>query len=312
MDRLAAWRCHVIDLSGRGVIVTAIRLAVGVGEQTWNREPVTPGELAVISPINGRTQIRPNRVRVPKDTKVFQDCGAFSDTRHTRLSFADALKRQEEHARKYGYEDQIIARATYDMVHRPGLLDDLQATDASVAAARFLDGHRNGLPLIVTAQGHESEYLSCAQRLMAYLKSEDIFGLGGWAILGQRPAQMMPAFLRVIAQVIPFLGSEGMRQLHIWGVIYPPALGHLLHLCDEQRISLSTDSIGPQLKPNRDKDWGYGDWRDSTYKAHPVETRGLERIRHVNLTREWLSNFRQTQYYRPIRLAVRQQKFEWI
>lgn len=290
----------------------AIRLAVGVGEQTWNREPVTPGELAVISPINGQSAIRENRVWVPRDTQVFQDCGAFSDGLQTRKSFEEALKRQEEHAIKFGYADQIIARATYDMLHRPGLVDYLQATDASVAAARYLDGHRNGIPLIITAQGHETEYLGCAQRLMRYFKEGDYFAFGGFAIMGQRPAQMMPPFLRVMAQVIPFLGTEGIKQVHIWGVIYPPALGHLLHACDEQGISLSTDSIGPQLKPNRDKDWGYGDWRDNRYKAHPVETRGLERIRHVNLTREWLSNFRQTQYYKPVTLTARQQTFEWM
>ncbi len=71
-----------------------------------------------------------NSVAVPQGVQVLQDSGAFNDAcllfrgqeRHlplmkrSRLTFKDALKRQEDHAEKFGYVDQIEARASYDVL----------------------------------------------------------------------------------------------------------------------------------------------------------------------------------------------------
>lgn len=46
--------------------------------------------------------------------------------------------------------------------------------------------------------------------------------------------------------------------------------------------------------------------QDYTYKAHPVETRGLERAHHVSLTRDWLGSFRQTPHYHPYSIPPKQ------
>ncbi len=110
--------------------------------------------------------------------------------------------------------------------------------------------------------------------------------------------QIMPIFRETMRTLISFLGREGVKQVHIWGVCYAPALGELLWLCDEWGIALSTDSAGPSYRPAKGS-WGYAEWIDPTYTRPPVETRGLERARHVKATREWLTHFRYTPHYVP-------------
>jgi len=116
-------------------------------------------------------------------------------------------------------------------------------------------------------------------------------------------------------QVLPFLGSEGVRRIHLWGVCYAPALGELLWLCDQWNIQLSTDSIGPQVRPVRGR-WGYAEWTDTHYQRitqesdHVVrvkgfdgsllyvkEARGHHRAMHVQQVRQWLQHFRSTANY---------------
>jgi hypothetical protein len=57
-----------------------ILLYCGVNEQQWNHHPVVPGKLACVAPVYGKTVQgkKCNRVKVPLDTEVIQDSGAFS------------------------------------------------------------------------------------------------------------------------------------------------------------------------------------------------------------------------------------------
>ena len=298
-----------------------IRLYTGVGEKTFNKHEVYTGEYACVSPVSGastRTK-RVNSVRVPSGAKVLQDSGAFSDGPGDRLTYGDALERQYVHADTYGYADQVTAIASYDCL----LIDEIwehgkrrkerwpdeagmQAVTVSIDAARYLNRHRSGISLVLSAQGvTPTQYMKCSQGIVPLLEPGDIFGLGGWCIIGKKPAQMMPVFREAIHQVIPFLGKEQVKRVHIWGVCYAPALGELLYLCDQYGIELSTDSVGPTLKPVRGV-WGYAGWRlpDAEYLRPPVLDscgncpegtfcRGLERARHVRETREWLEHFRE-------------------
>ena len=342
--------------------VPAIGLYCGIGERQWNHHPVACGAQACISPVVGNAEKRVNAVAVPADTEVFQDSGAYSDAclqlkqspltlfalKQARCSFKEALRRQEDHAVAYGYARQIKARASYDVLidetwtedEATGLVTRMKKrwseTEAeaavleTVAAAAYLNKHRNGIACIMSAQGVSArQYLTCAQKIIPYLWPGDIFGLGGWCITGRMPAQMMPVFRETMHLVIPFLGQEGITRAHIWGVCYTPALGELLWLCDQYGIQLSTDSVGPAKKPTQGQ-WGYGSWRmkDGTYtrpdvlescqhvdsqgKKVPTCTldtycRGLERARHVTLTREWLADFRvrETRYYRYVPMKAK-------
>jgi hypothetical protein len=111
-------------------------------------------------------------------------------------------------------------------------------------------------------------------------------------------------FRQVIHEVIPFVASEGVRRIHLWGCLYAPALGELLYLCDQHHILLSVDSVGPSLRPVLGR-WGYSFWSDRSYRRPPLLELGRHRKLHVYLVRCWLRAFRdlEQRYYRwiPVR-----------
>jgi hypothetical protein len=324
-----------------------IRFYCGVSESSWNWYPPAPGPLACVSPVYGNTidRKRMSTPALPFGTQVLQDSGAFSDgDRQHRLSFKEALARQETHAQRYSYASQIAARASYDL-----LIDEMwsedeaiggifrrqkrrwteaaaeEAVGETVQAARFLatPAHRNGLPCVLSAQGvTPGQYLRCVQQIVPLMQDGDWLGLGGWCVVGKFPAQMLPVFRQTMALVIPFLGREGIRRVHLWGVIYAAALADLLWLTDQHGMTVSTDSIGPAVRPALGR-WGYADWCDWTYRSAPslpperereadraaVKTaqgqqitlprvRGLHRAEHVRQVRAWLARFRRTSHYR--------------
>lgn len=289
-----------------------IHFACGINETAWNRHPVAPGPLACVAPVYGsseRTRTE-NRVSVPAGTSVIQDSGAFSDSAKSRLSFDAAYTRQMKHAERWNYAGQITHRASYDL-----LIDEVwtegnrhkrrwseheaeSAVDETVRAAAWIAAHRDGTPLILSAQGvTAAQYLLCTQRLVPFFQRGDVLGLGGWCITGKMPSVMLPVFRQTITRVIPYAASQGIREAHIWGVLLAEALGELLYLCDRHGITLSTDSAGPSLRPCFGE-WGYAEWRNPAYQRAGVERRGIERAKHVQAVREWLATFRQTDHYR--------------
>jgi hypothetical protein len=291
-----------------------IQLYCGLNEQQWNHHPVAPGKFACVAPVYGKTVQgkRCNPVKVPSDTLVLQDSGAFSDSFDQRLSLDAALERQIAHAETYGYTTQVTYRASYDLLidekwdggtrykARWTEVDAEHAIEETVRAAIYLAHHRMSTKLVLSAQGVSAQqYLRCAERIVPLLAPGDVFGLGGWCITGKLPTQMLPVFRETMRLVIPFLGREGVKQVHIWGVCYAKALGELLWLCDEYDIALSTDSAGPSVRPAMGS-WGYAEWSDPSYRRPPVEIRGLERARHVGATRQWLETFRMTPHYAPL------------
>lgn len=293
-------------------MTSAIDLFVGVNETAWNKHPVAPGPLACVAPVYGKkdTTRRENRVYIPPDCLVRQDSGAFSDPPTKRLTFDEAHRRQETHAEKYNYSDQLESTASYDLLidekwlngertkRRWGEAEAEAAVSETVSAAKFLSSHRNGCRLVLSAQGTTPEqYLTCVQRIAPFFRDDDVLGLGGWCIIGKQPKRMLPQFQHTIIKVIPFAAQSGIKHIHIWGVLYAQALGGLLWMCDQFGLTLATDSSGPSVRPTHGE-YGYADWRIKDYKQPPVETRGLERARLVAEVRTWLANFRSTQYYK--------------
>jgi len=305
------------------------------GEKDWNHHQMEPGPYTCIAPVYGRTvqTKRINNTAVPDDTQVLMDSGAFSDRLGDRLSFKGAMQRQIAHAYQYGYVDQVTHIASYDLLIDEKWQDGERskirwskdeaefAVRETVAAAEYMAsqrrrlqeifGHKIGLAL--SAQGVEvKQYLRCAEKIVPLMESGDLFGLGGWCITGLLPDAILPSFKDIMDEVIPFLGSQKVERVHIWGVIFPEALCYLLNLCDQAGIYLSTDSAGPMFNPVRGS-WGYGSWRDNKYKVPPIlesckikdewgnkaptcppgiRCRGLDRCLHVKLTREYLANLR--------------------
>ncbi len=302
----------------------AIRFYCGLNEQRWNHHPVRPGPYACVAPVYGRSLATKtvNRVVVPPGTQVMQDSGAFSDGPGQRLSIEAALERQIAHAERFGYAAQITHRASYDLLIDEKWQDGIrykarwtsadaeEAVRVTVRAAAFLSSHRHaGIGVVLSTQGVSAEQsLRCAQQIVPLLEPGDILALGGWCVLGKYPAQMMPVFEETMHRVIPFLGREQVQRVHIWGVCYPPALGRLLYLCDQEGIALSTDSAGPTVHPCYGN-WGYGTWRNTRYQRPPSQERGRHRMVHTYLTRRWLRDFRTREpgEYRPIRIPLARQ-----
>lgn len=304
----------------------AIRLYVGAGNETAYTHPPQTGAYACVAPVYGRVKKRETRVRLSADCRVFQDSGAFSDNTAQRLTFPAAMERQNRHAVKYGYADLIEAQASYDVLidevwegvlrhkRRWSVADAEGAVDTTVAAAQWLHAHRDYTTtprLILSAQGVDAaQYLDCARRVMPYMRDGDIFGLGGWCIIGKMPRVMMPTFEAAAALVIPFLGREGVKRVHIWGVCYAPALGRLLAACDDAGIDLSTDSAGPMLRPTLGQ-WGYDHWWRRIEKPKGQAAMSDMMTRHVAATRDWLNTLRQSKHYRlpvnrslPVQLSL--------
>ena len=308
------------------------RLYCGLaGEMDWNHHPLMPGHYACISPIYGRKKRRENRTAIPAGMQVIQDSGAFCDGPSERLSFEKALERQVDHAEKYKYAGLITHRASYDLLIDEKWIDGVRhkqrwieedatlAVKMTVKSAEYLVQHRYGLSLILSAQGvSPQQYLRCAEQIVPLLQEGDIFGLGGWCITGLLKERMRPLFQQTMHLLIPYLGRKGVKWTHIWGVIYPEAIGELQYLCDQYDIKLSTDSTGPAVNPVRGE-WGYAEWRNNRYKAAPIlescrvktlwekepvckpgtRCRGLERARHVQLTSDYLENIHKTKHYHP-------------
>lgn len=196
------------------------------------------------------------------------------------------------------------------------------AVTKTIDAARYLASQRRRIDhafghhvnLCLSAQGVEaSQYRHCAEEIVKVMGPDDIFGLGGWCITGLMRHIMLPAAASILPGVFEVLGQARVKRVHVFGVIIPALLGFLLYLSDQYDIQLSTDSVGPSVEPARNGNWGYGSWTDPNYKVAPILAscktldqdgrkapvcapdtmcRGLERARHVALTRDWLANFR--------------------
>ena len=288
-----------------------IKLWCGLSSTEWNGTLPQPGYYACISPVKGASKKTrmPTRVNVPVDTLVLQDSGAFQDSIDTRLTFSEALERQIEHAEKWAYN--VEARVSYDLLidevwkdgqrhkKRWSVQDAEKAVHETVAAAKFLSENRHNIEhLVLSVQGVDAkQYIKCTEQVLDHLDPKrDWLGLGGWCAVGKMPSVMMPVFRDTIRLLIPYLANKQVKHVHIFGVLYPYALGELLWMCDQFEISLSTDSAGGQLKPCFG-DWGYGDWRDNNYKQAPVDLRSIDRRKHLEQTRRWLYDFRASQYY---------------
>lgn len=286
------------------------------GEKRWNSHPVQPGSLACVSPVHGkniRTRRDPSPTAVPTGTAVLLDSGAFSDSWEFRLTLEAALQRQVDHATKFNYASQIEAVCSYDLLidekwekgkrhkERWTELEAESAVSVTVAAARYLSENRhrfNGIPVLNSQGVTPQQYFNCAARVIDWMDTGDWLGLGGWCVLGlfQKVKPLQECFRQTINRVIPYAARRGVKRVHIFGVVYPAALGKLLHICDAHGITMSTDSMSPSLAPTRGQ-WGYGEWRDNNHVFASLAERGLERAEHVRLTREWLTRLDKTQWF---------------
>lgn len=199
------------------------------------------------------------------DALVLLDSGAFQDVaKDTRLTPAQALKRQLDCERRCGFVaekivsyDRLIdeqldengkqVKRRWDVAHA----DD--AVEETVLAAKFLASVRSDLAprrLVLSCQGVTvDQYVGCAKRILDEIDPSDVFGYGGFCIIGQRrhsisadgityPAQ----FIRTVEQTAPLLAEAGVKDAHVFGVLLLDALREATAILRRYGIELSTDS----------------------------------------------------------------------
>jgi hypothetical protein len=243
------------------VDIPAVRLYVGGHAGTIQGEPVNLSGYRCFTPVHN-----PPRHADPSGLSYLLDSGAFSDPPAARLTPATALERQlsweERAARVWGVHVPAEALVSYDRLIDEIWVDGFRvkrrwseaeawsAVEETVEAAAYLASQRERLrprALVLAIQGVTAEqYVACAERVLAVAHPDDWLGLGGWCILG-RWRSWLPEWFRTIQLVVPRAARSGIRRIHVFGVLYLPALGPLVWLADRYGLAVSTDSTAPLL-----------------------------------------------------------------
>jgi hypothetical protein len=295
----------------------ALRLYVGADAQNVQRRRLNLTGLRCFSSAYG-PKSRFTAEEVPHVVGLL-DSGAFSDSPERRLTPEGALERQlhweREAERFWGAPWQAEAMVSYDTLidekwcgkarhkERWTVAEADHAVRVTVDAAAYLSRQRERLSprrLVLACQGVDAgQYSEAMAGVLAHAQPGDWIGLGGWCILGWFRS-WIPVFWATAHQVIPMIAGAGTGHVHIFGVLYRPVLGGLLWLCDQHRLSLSTDSSGPVLQPSWPNHRKAGALA-STWEANVIEWQ------------QRLAVLRESEYYRepPAGISHRQRTFAW-
>lgn len=214
------------------------------------------------------------------------DSGAFTDPPHRRLSLEGALARQlswEERAgAKWGGPWRASGLVSYDLLidetwvagkreKRRWSVDEAEwAVSATIDAAAYLASQRERVAprtLVLSCQGVDPvQYDECAVEVLKVAQPQDWFGLGGWCILG-RQKTLLPSFWSTLRLVLPRVKAAELSHVHVFGVLWEPALAGLAWLAHHHGLTVSTDSTAPILnctwKDQRKSGARCSYWRDN-------------------------------------------------
>lgn len=222
--------------------------------------------------ITGRVCVSPHYpgVKVEPGTETLMDSGAFQDVAdNQRLSFPAALDRQFKAEKQLGAPVRRIV--TYDRLidekfvngrqvkDRWGVAEAETAVDETIAAAQYLAGMRevlDGRQIVFGCQGVTVEqYARCAAAVLEVARPGECFGFGGFCIVGQRPRSktadgitFLDQFGQVVTRVMPMIAARGMREAHLFGVTYRPALVLAVEAAKPYGIRLSCDSSAIEVR----------------------------------------------------------------
>lgn len=245
------------------------------------------------------------------------DSGTFTDAPERRLTVEGALARQfaweVKASAMWGIPFQAMGLVSYDRLidekwiagvrhkQRWPVREAESAVEETIAAAQYLAGQRKDIAprtLILSCQGVDAfQYQECVSEVLPLAQSHDWIGLGGWCIIGMKRS-WMPTFWQTMRLILPQIARAGVRHIHIFGVLYLPALGGLSWLADQYGLTVSTDSTGPIInctwKDQKKSGARRPYWRDN-----------------VTWWIETLANLRDTEYYKepPLLAPARQETF---
>lgn len=164
------------------------------------------------------------------------------------------------------------------------------AVRQTIAAAQYLASQRkflNNRICVLGCQGVDpSQYAICTREVLQIATSADWIGLGGWCILGKQQ-RWMPTFRQTLIEVIPLIAASPVNHVHIYGVLFEPAIGNLLWMCDRYGLTVSTDS----KKPLSDCRWNTPEQRKQ------AGARFDNYKQNVDWWVNHLANFRSTPFY---------------
>ena len=222
----------------------------------------------------------------PADVIALLDSGAFSDPLDRRLTPGGALARQlaweERASARWGGPFRAHALVSYDLLidetwtdegrqkRRWSLGEAEWAVHQTIEAAHYLASQRTRLwprRLVLSCQGVDPlQYLACAEAILQVATPDDWVGLGGWCIIG-RHKRLLPALWTTLRLVLPRVAAAGVGHVHLFGVLWQPALGGLVWLADQLGLTVSSDSTAPVLactwKNQRKSGARCAYWRDN-------------------------------------------------
>lgn len=252
----------------------------------------------------------------PNEIVALLDSGAFTDPPAKRLTPDRALDRQIEWERRFsemtGTSWKAEMLASYDLLidekwgphgrrkERWTVIEGERAVTETIAAARYLASRRRDLwprGLVLACQGVEaSQYDECVTEVLRVATPDDCIGFGGWCILG-RWRTWIPVFLETCWRTFSKIARAGVCHVHIFGMMYEPALAPALWLADEFGLCLSVDSSKPVLACT---------WSDP--KKAGVRAEGADA--NVRWWIDRMSKLRESEHYRkPARFKEQQALF---
>lgn len=239
---------------------------------------------------------------------LFLDSGAFQRIKEgSRITDSESLElqllREQQLSDLLGLNIQAFALASNDRLIDEKHIDGKKikqrwtveegelAVKQSIAAAKYLASQRDLLGdriLVLGCQGVDAiQYTQCVKQILELACPSDWIGLGGWCILG-RQQKWMSTFRQTLINIIPIIARSPIKHVHIYGVMFEPALGNLLWMCDKYGLTLSTDS----RKALSDCRWKKEEDRIKAGARKPYWQD------NVKYWKQHLANFRQTPFYR--------------
>lgn len=288
----------------------AVRLFVGGHAWTVQGEPNTLGGDRCFTAAHA-----PAPHTDPAGLRYLLDSGAFSDPPARRLTPDAALARQLDWearaADAWGVPVAAEAIVSYDLLideawtdgvrekRRWTVADAERAVRETVDAAAYLAARRRDLVprrLVLSCQGVDAgQYAECVDAVLAHATPGDWVGFGGWCIIG-RWQTWLGEFRRTLSRSIPRIAAAGIGHVHLFGVLWEPALAAMLWIADQHGLTVSTDSTAPLLAATRGN-LGKAGARDPYWRDN------------VAWWRRHLAGLRTSRFYGPFHDA-RQQRLE--
>lgn len=257
----------------------------------------------------------------PHQLNILQDSGAFTHRTQKRWSFEQNLEQHYLWEKRFAKAQRFttyhsFAWASYDLLlnekwvsgqHRKRRWSENQtwcAVETTIAAAQYFHNNRSAIAprkLIFGCQGvTPTQYLVCVREILRFATPGDWLGFGGWCVIGlQQFRHWLPVFHQTLELTIPEVATSKVKHIHLYGVLWEPALATFAWYCDRYGLTCSTDSKKPLTScrgtpANRRKAGARkAHWQDNVawWQQH---------VTHINRSQYYADPFK----YHQLRLAI--------